>query len=136
MERAVMMSGKVLDDSIVTPIVRDEIRRLGDSPEILLDGCPRTVGQAVWLASAQDTPKVRLVIHMVASDEVALERLTARAREDDSPEAMCKRFAGYHRDINLVLNEFKAQSIPIFECNADEHQDNVFELIREAIAQL
>jgi len=134
-DRAVMMSGKVLDDTIVTPIVEEELRRLGDEPEILLDGCPRTLGQAQWLASKVD-PKTHAVVHLVINDDEALRRLMLRGREDDNQEAMRQRFAGYHRDIAPVLGAFMAQSVPIFEIDANGDQGGVYNQIIERLSQL
>jgi adenylate kinase len=130
-----MNQGKVLSDEIVTPLVREEIQHMGDNPEILLDGCPRTIGQATWLASAQETPLVRLVIHMVVDDETALRRLLSRGREDDTEDAMRVRFAGYHRDISAVLEEFRKKDIQIVEVNASLPEEEVFSQIYEAISK-
>jgi adenylate kinase len=132
--RAEMMKGKVLDDTIVTPIVEAELARLGDSPEILLDGCPRTVGQARWLASQVSTPKVRYVLHLVVDDETAMERLLRRGREDDSEDAMRRRFAGYHRDIQPVLEEFRLQNIKVLEVDARGNEEEVYTRINQLLS--
>ncbi len=133
-EKAEMAQGKVLDDAIVTPIVRDKLRKMADNPEILLDGCPRTVGQARWLASAIETPNVRAVLHLVVDDKTAIERLLKRKREDDTEEAVKRRFEGYHRDIGLVLSEFEKQSIRIFEVDASRSEDQVFQELKEVLS--
>lgn len=134
--RAEMMHGKVLDDRIVTPIVEAELSRIGDSPEILLDGCPRTVGQAEWLSEGKTTPKVRCVIHLMVDDTVALARLLSRGREDDSEEAMKIRFAGYHRDIYPVLGQFTKRDIPVIEIDGDAEQEAVYAKIKAALDEL
>jgi len=133
-EKAEMAQGKVLDDTIVTPIVRSELNRRLDDPEILLDGCPRTVGQAEWLAAADDTPKVRRVLHLVVNDATAMGRLQRRKREDDTEDAMRRRFAGYHRDIALVLAEFEKRSIVITEVDASQSEEVVFQNIMEVLS--
>jgi adenylate kinase family enzyme len=132
--RAEMALGKVLDDTIVTPIVRDELNRLGDSPEILLDGCPRTVGQATWLAAADDTPFVRIVVHLVVDDATAMDRLLKRKREDDTESAMKLRFEGYHRDIGHVLAEFEQQNIRVVSVDASLSENDVFAELQKALA--
>jgi adenylate kinase len=126
-EKAEMALGKVLDDSIVTPIVREEINKRTDNPELLLDGCPRTVGQARWLASCTETPNVRMVIHLVIDENIAMERLLKRQREDDTEYSMRRRFEGYHRDIGPVLSEFKAKNIPVFDIDGSPSEEIVFE---------
>lgn len=132
-DRAEMMHGKVLNDDIVTPVVRAEMIRMGDVPEVLLDGCPRTIGQAQWLTTDVEIPKVRMIIHIVIDDAIALERLLKRGREDDSEDAMKRRFAGYHRDIGPVLNIFQNVGIPVHEVNGSLDQDAVFEQITKVL---
>jgi adenylate kinase len=132
-ERAEMAQGKVLDDAIVTPMVRSELIRRSDIPEVLLDGCPRTVGQAQWLAAADDTPPVRVVLHLVVQDDVAMGRLLLRQREDDTESAMKHRFAGYHRDISHVLDEFIKQRIEVIEIDASLSEGEVYTQIVEAL---
>ena len=132
-DRAEMMHGKVLNDAVVTPIVRAEMIRMGDTPEILLDGCPRTIGQAEWLTTDTETPRVHAIVHIVVDDSVALERLVRRGREDDSEEAMKRRFAGYHRDIGPVLSVFKNVGIPVYEVNGSLDENAVFEQIKKVL---
>lgn len=128
-QKAEMMRGKILDNSIVTPIVEKELNRLADSPEILLDGCPRTLEQALWLASQKTTPAVRCVLHFVVEDEEAIRRLMARGREDDNLEAMRLRIAGYHRDIGPVLAAFTDKNIPVVDIDANVTADAIFEQV-------
>lgn len=133
--RAEMLRGAVLDNSVVTPIVAKELDRLGDVPEILLDGCPRTVEQALWLAS-ENSPKTRAVLHLMINDQVAIKRLRMRDREDDTEEAMSLRFAGYHRDIGLVMDAFLAQSIPVLEIDANQEPQLVYNEIIMKLKEL
>jgi adenylate kinase len=133
MARAEMMHGKVLNDEIVTPIVRAELIRMGDTPELLLDGCPRTVGQAQWLTTDTELPSVNKIIHMVIDDETALRRLLQRGREDDNEEAMRHRFAGYHRDIGHVLDVFRSAGVAVHDIDATQDEAKVHEQIRAAL---
>jgi adenylate kinase len=132
---AEMTHGGVLNNDLVTPIVKEELRRLGDSPEILLDGCPRTVEQAKWLAGAIYTPQVRMVIHIVVDEQTAENRLSVRGRADDTKDAMQVRFAGYHRDIDSVLNEFGSKGIAVYELDGALDENIVFEQAKGLLAQ-
>lgn len=127
-QQAEMMHGMILDDTVVQPLVESEISRLGDMPEIVLDGCPRTKLQAHWLVGQTIAP-VSCVIHLVVSDVEAARRLHVRGREDDSPEAVQKRFAGYHRDITGVLDEFIQRGVPVHAFDADQPEDEVYAAI-------
>jgi adenylate kinase family enzyme len=130
-----MVHGGVLDNGLVTPIVREELARLGDSPEVLLDGCPRTVEQAKWLALGDDTPAVRMVIHIVVDEQTAEVRLAARGRADDNLDAMRLRFAGYHRDIDSVLSEFGSAGIAVYEIDGAQEEQEVFEQAKGLLGQ-
>ncbi len=132
-QRLEMMHGLILDDNAVQPLVDAEMKRLGDDPEILLDGCPRTAAQATWLARGE-THGVRCILHLVIPDEVAMKRLLTRGREDDNETAMKKRFAGYHRDIGGVLAEFTEQGIVVYEINAELPANDVFGQIKKVLS--
>jgi UMP-CMP kinase len=132
-QRAEMMTGKVLDNSVVTPLVREEMLRMTDTPEILLDGCPRTIEQAQWLSTDQETPQVRKVLHLVIDDETALKRLIIRARKDNTESAMRLRFDGYHRDIGPVLEVFRNAGVEIHDIDATQSEEEVFEEIKRAL---
>ena len=133
---AEMAQGKVLDDALVTPIVTAELNRLGDSPEILLDGCPRTVGQAKWLAAGLNTPKVSCLLHLVVDDNTAIKRLVLRGRADDTGQAMKLRFAGYHRDIELVLDEFRSKGVKICEVDASQDEHSIVDQAYKCLGKI
>ena len=44
-----MLAGKVLADKEVIGYLEKELNERGDDPELILDGFPRSVGQANWL---------------------------------------------------------------------------------------
>jgi adenylate kinase family enzyme len=133
---AEMAHGGVLSNDLVTPIVATELSKMGDSPEVLLDGCPRTVEQAKWLAIGAETPTVRLVLHLVVNEIEAEKRLSLRGRADDTVEAMKVRFAGYHRDIRHVLAEFTAQNIPVHEINGTLDELEVYGIAKRILGTI
>jgi adenylate kinase len=112
--RAILARGDLLDDDTVVAVFRESAftRRQdvgGPSPVLVLDGIPRTTGQAIRLASLVD---VFLVLHLVARDP---DRLVARlalrgqleGRADDESEAIVRhRFEVYRRETEPLLREF------------------------------
>ncbi len=78
--KACMDEGKLVPDSIVIGIVREKLAEPGCARGFLLDGFPRTVGQAEELGrilESQGTRLDRVLNIMVPRDEV-VKRLTGR----------------------------------------------------------
>ncbi|KAI8872971.1 adenylate kinase [Ramicandelaber brevisporus] len=73
--------GELISDDIMVSMIQDEIRRVSGR-NWLLDGFPRTVGQAQLLEQviAQDPTleSVNLVVNLVVPEEVIIERITER----------------------------------------------------------
>jgi adenylate kinase len=127
--KAIMDRGELVSDEVMGGVVnerldRDDTRYRG----YILDGFPRTVGQAELLASITATEPLDLVIDLVVPTDVVLERLASRRvctdcgvnysvatppkygwvcdncggdvvqRADDTPEAIQKRLDIYERE--------------------------------------
>ena len=127
--KEIMDQGDLVSDEIMGGVVderldRDDTRHRG----YILDGFPRTVGQAELLAKITATEPLDLVIDLVVPTEVVLERLASRRvcadcganysvdapprygwvcdncggeviqRADDTPEAIGKRLDLYERE--------------------------------------
>ena len=77
---AILASGGLVDDDLVNAMVASRIARPDCAEGFLLDGYPRTVQQAQFLAAQleqQGLPEP-VVIHLHVPEEVLLERLTGR----------------------------------------------------------
>jgi adenylate kinase len=127
--KEIMDRGELVSDEIMVGVVderldRDDTRHRG----YILDGFPRTVGQAELLAKITAAEPLDLVIDLVVPTEVVLERLASRRvctdcganysvetppkygwvcdncggdvvqRADDTPEAIQKRLDLYERE--------------------------------------
>jgi adenylate kinase family enzyme len=64
-----------------------------------------------------------------------MNRLVKRGREDDSEEAMRRRFAGYHRDIHPVLEEFQLKHVPVVEVDARGDEEEVYLHIKQLLSE-
>jgi adenylate kinase len=74
-----MDSGKLVPDELVIKMILEKIEEEGDDG-FLLDGFPRTVGQADALGAAMDKRgrKLTAVLLIDAPDDVVMERLSGR----------------------------------------------------------
>src|SRR5262245_18106771 len=95
----VLAEGGLVPDDLTIELIRE---RLADEDGFVLDGFPRTIAQAEALDVMLDEIEKPLdvVLLLQVSDEIATERLHARAldegRADDSPEGIRNRLRLYH----------------------------------------
>ncbi len=96
---AYMEAGDLVPDELTQRMVADRLQA-PDANGFLLDGFPRNIGQAQWLAEllqGRGTP-INAVVLLTAPDEVLTERMLARARADDTEDAIRRRLDIYHAE--------------------------------------
>lgn len=79
--KAVMDSGKLVSDDLVNEMVAERVARPDCARGFILDGFPRTVGQAEWLdgfLSARGSKLPLRVIRIAVDYDKLLKRLTGR----------------------------------------------------------
>jgi adenylate kinase len=125
--RKAMLNGKLLDDQEIIGLVRKIFTVVDTNQEFVLDGFPRTVGQADWLLSQVKHGQLHVtaVIHLIASKEAVTDRLLRRGRPDDHQEAIEERFQEYNDAIKPILEHFKEAGIPVYDINGEQAIDKV-----------
>ncbi|MGD9738306.1 MAG: adenylate kinase [Bauldia sp.] len=111
--KAIIDRGELVPDDVVVGVVADRIAQPDAARGFILDGFPRTVGQADSLTDLLEERGLALdaVLELSVDEEVLLGRVTRRAadmgasaRADDNPEALKRR-----------LIAFREQSAPVAE---------------------
>lgn len=112
--KAIMDSGALVPDEVVNQIVFDRVEEADCAKGFILDGYPRTVGQAEALQKILQSKgqKLDAVIELVVDQNALVDRMKRRVEEtvaaggkvrsDDNPEAFAKR-----------LVEYKAKTAPL-----------------------
>src|SRR4029453_11674802 len=92
--RQEMLEGKLLSDEEMINLLDKVLELINPKEEFVLDGFPRTVPQTDWLLSeiARGRFNLSAVVHLTASEDVVKRRLLERGRQDDTDEAIAKRF--------------------------------------------
>jgi adenylate kinase len=97
--------GNLVPDEIAVQTLKQKVSQDEFNNGYILDGYPRNAAQMLGLE--EDIDKV---FYIRVSDEEAIKRLSSRAREDDTKEALERRLEIYHQQTEPLLLEFKGQA--------------------------
>jgi adenylate kinase len=134
-------AGRLVPDEIMIELIRQRLDEPDASEGFVLDGFPRTTPQAdAFDAMLREIGReLTVVFALQVSDEVCIQRLLKRAREegraDDTPEAIRTRLDIYHRETEPLVEHYRAQGclVPI---HADGTPNEVFAEIQAALEQV
>lgn len=158
----IMNAGGLVSDEIMVGIVKERLERPdADGRGFILDGFPRTVGQAEALGGILATP-LDLVIDLDVPRELVLERISSRRvcrdcganysatknepavricdhcggdvvqRDDDTPEAVNKRLDLYDSQTSPLIKYYNSMGL-LAVVNGVGHPDHVLERLVVAI---
>ena len=97
--------GDLVSNDIVMDIVENFLKNTEPGTPVIFDGIPRSEEQRVSLeALLEKTGREFLVVELTLHNEIAIERMLGRGRQDDTPEAIKKR-----------LENFDAYTAPLIE---------------------
>ena len=133
--RAQMLEGKLLSDDEVIELVDRTLKLIDVDEEFLLDGFPRTKVQTDWLMHEVNSGRLKLtaVFNLSASRDVVKKRLLARGRQDDTEEAIEKRFKEYEEMTLPIVDYIKQAGAPVYEIDADQDPITVHDEIMALI---
>ena len=133
--------GLLVPDEVMISIIKDRVKADDCKGGYILDGFPRTLGQAKALSDAGI--KVDSVVELDVADYMILERLAGRwtcraaecghiwnerfadfnaekcakcggeiyQRDDDKPEAIKQRIANYHNNSKAILDYYRNEGV-------------------------
>lgn len=115
--KAIMERGDLVPDEIVVSIISDRIDQPDCKNGFILDGFPRTTGQAEALDAMLAEKGLRLdaVIEIRVDDSILVDRIRTRIAEtggeraDDSEETLKKRLDVYHAQTAPLIPYYEAQ---------------------------
>lgn len=156
--REYMDAGELVPDEVVNAIVE---KALGEADGYVLDGYPRTLEQAEFLADITD---LDVALYLKVDEDVLVERLTGRRicpecgatyhvdfnppeeegvcdecgaslvqREDDSEETVRERIRVYHENTEPVVEFYREQG-DLIEVDGEQTPDEVWDDVRETVA--
>lgn len=161
--KAIMDAGKLVGDDVVVGIIAEAIKSPECTKGFILDGFPRTVGQAKKLDEllAKDGKAIDKVVSLEIDDELLVKRVTGRlihpasgrsyniyfnppkvtGKDDITGEPLIKRGDDTEEKLRTRLQEFHNQTTPVLEhyskqvihINADQPINTVTGIIRKAL---
>lgn len=129
-----MTAGQLVPDAVVLRMVAERMSEPDCNSGCLLDGFPRTLGQARALddyLQQRGTP-VDAVIQLELDEEELFRRLAGRARSDDSPSVIRQRLMSFREQTRPLLDYYSKQGL-LETIDAGGTPDEVFARIEAAI---
>ena len=109
--KQIMDAGDLVSDEIILGIVEERLAHRDTEKGFLLDGFPRTDMQAQALTEMLAPAGIEVAIDIEVPDEVVTERMIARGRDDDTPEAIQRRLELYRAETAPLLNFYSEQNV-------------------------
>lgn len=109
--------GKLVPDSVILGMIKDELDRPEAKEGAIFDGFPRTAAQAELVDRTLGARQQRLnhILLMDVTEEELVRRMRARAqvegRTDDTPEAIATRLQVYQRDTAPLIAHYAQRGI-------------------------
>ena len=109
--KEIVESGALVPDELIVEVIRERLSQPDACAGFVLDGFPRTIGQA----EALDVLLTELVRPLELEQETAVERMLGRAAEqgraDDTLEVIKNRFEVYRRQTEPLSNYYRSKGI-------------------------
>jgi adenylate kinase len=139
--KPILDRGELVPDELIIDLIRERLEEPDAAEGFVLDGFPRTMPQADALDSMlrEIGRELTVVFALQVSDEICIERLLKRAREeqrpDDTPEAIRTRLELYHRETEPLIEHYRTLGV-LISIHADGTPNEVFAEIQAALEQV
>jgi adenylate kinase len=108
-----LASGGLVDDALMAEIVRGRIQRDDARDGFVLDGYPRTIGQAESLEEMlrQGASRIDSVLFLDVPEETLVRRALSRRREDDQEPVVRQRLALYRLKTEPLIEHYRRRGL-------------------------
>jgi len=137
--QAIMERGELVPDAVATGVAEERLGEADARRGFVLDGFPRTVGQAQALDGILErlgTPLDACLVLRIG-EEALVERLLKRGqiegRSDDTEEVIRKRMRVYREQTEPLLAHYRAQDL-LREIDAEGSIEEVEKRLEEAVS--
>ncbi|MEM9037427.1 MAG: adenylate kinase [Actinomycetota bacterium] len=130
--KAIMDAGELVPDDVMVGIVDERLGQDDAEPGFLLDGFPRTNDQADALDRLLGDRELVAAINLEVPEDVVIERMLARGREDDTEDAIRRRLDLYLEQTAPLLDHYRKLGL-LIEVDGVGSEEEVAGRLRSAI---
>ena len=136
--KEIVESGALVPDELIVEVIRERLSQPDADGGFVLDGFPRTIGQAEALDAllVELGRPLEVVLELELEQETAVERMLGRAAEqgraDDTPEVIKNRFEVYRRQTEPLSNYYRGKG-NLVAVDAAPSMDEVFAEIERVL---
>ncbi len=136
--KEIVESGALVPDELIVEVIRERLAQPDARAGFVLDGFPRTIGQAEALDTllAELARPLEIVLELELEQNTAVERMLGRAAEqgraDDTPEVIRNRFEVYRRQTEPLSNYYRSKGI-LVAIDSAPSMDEVFAEIERVL---
>ncbi len=131
-------AGDLIPDELMVGLIRERLSQADTEEGFILDGFPRTLPQAEALDEmlAEIGRELSVVLRFELPEEIAVERLLGRAREqgraDDTPDVIRHRLEVFHEKTKPLVDYYRARGL-LADVTAEPGVDEVFGQVQQAL---
>ena len=136
--KEIVESGALVPDELIVEVIRERLSQPDAQSGFVLDGFPRTIGQAEALDAllTELGRPLGIVLELELAEETAVERMLGRAAEqgraDDTPEVIKNRFEVYRCQTEPLSNYYRSTGI-LVAIDSSPGMDEVFAEIERVL---
>ena len=136
----ILKRGDLVDDETVVRLMNKQIAFAeAEGMDVVLDGYPRDLKQTEIMLSDEESQffdNITAAIILEVPREELIKRLEARGREDDTREAMERRFEIFEQNICSILPLLEKKNVKIIRVDGVGDYDEVTERITKVVQDL
>jgi adenylate kinase len=130
----ILNAGQLVPDELTIEMVHERLAEPDTADGFLLDGFPRNVRQADLLSKmlTESDDKLDAVIELQVHEDVLVNRLLARGRNDDSEDVIRHRQQVYRSETEPLLDYYRDLLITVDGVGeVDEVSDRILRALRD-----
>ena len=132
--QALMELGAYVPDELTIAMLAERMRSPDTEKGFILDGFPRTIGQAESLDSLLGVDGLDRVVLFEVDEERLVERMLSRGRADDSEETIRSRFKVYEEQTAPLVELYRGRGL-VVSVDGEGAVDEVTERVLRALAR-
>lgn len=128
--------GTLVKDQDLLELLGPELKNIGaDRNEFILDGSPRSIGQAQWITAKIKAGEIKFtaIVYLKVPVLSVIERLMKRGRPDDKEDIIRHRLDEYTKITTPVLDYLKQAGYQVDEVDGSPPPDEVENSIKKLL---